>query len=157
MEDEKDSPGVRIPPPTFFIIAFVLAWIFQRVIPVSKDFFRSDAADTIGYSLILLSLLFGIPALAQFIRTRNTPITYKPSTSLQTTGLFAFSRNPMYIGLFLFYAGVSLIAGNWWNFLLIPALFIVVQEYIIKHEEKYLERKFGQQYSDYRKKVRRWL
>jgi len=63
----------------------------------------------------------------------------------------------MYISLFLFYTGLSFIIGDWWNFVLLPFLILIVQEYVIKREEKYLHRKFGQQYFDYKIKVRRWL
>jgi protein-S-isoprenylcysteine O-methyltransferase Ste14 len=63
----------------------------------------------------------------------------------------------MYVSLLLLYTGLSFIIGNWWNLILLPVLFFVVQEYVIKHEEKYLDRRFGEQYSEYKTKVRRWL
>jgi protein-S-isoprenylcysteine O-methyltransferase Ste14 len=63
----------------------------------------------------------------------------------------------MYISLLLFYTGLAFIIGNWWNFILLSLLFLVIQEYVIKREEKYLERRFGQEYLNYKSKVRRWL
>jgi protein-S-isoprenylcysteine O-methyltransferase Ste14 len=63
----------------------------------------------------------------------------------------------MYISLLLIYTGLSFIIGNWWNLVLLPFLFLLVQEYIIKREEKYLDRRFEQEYTDYKSKVRRWL
>jgi protein-S-isoprenylcysteine O-methyltransferase Ste14 len=63
----------------------------------------------------------------------------------------------MYISLCFIYIGLSFLIGNWWNFILLPVLFILVQEYIIKREEQYLEHRFGKEYLDYKSKVRRWL
>ena len=63
----------------------------------------------------------------------------------------------MYVGLAILYLGITCLIGNWWNVILFPLLFIIVQEYIIKREEKYLELEFGKEYNDYKKTVRRWL
>ena len=63
----------------------------------------------------------------------------------------------MYVSLLLVYTGLSFLIGNWWNLILLPLLVFIVQEYVIKREEKYLDRRFGQQYADYKKRVRRWL
>jgi protein-S-isoprenylcysteine O-methyltransferase Ste14 len=59
--------------------------------------------------------------------------------------------------LLLIYTGLSFLIGNWWNLVLLPFLFLVVQEYIIKREERYLDRRFGQEYTDYKSQVGRWL
>ena len=63
----------------------------------------------------------------------------------------------MYVGLAIVYLGITCFIGNWWNIIFLPLLFLIVQEYIIKREEKYLELEFGQQYDDYKRTVRRWL
>ena len=63
----------------------------------------------------------------------------------------------MYAGLIFVYLGLTCIIGNWWNIILFPLLFLVIQEYIIKREEKYLVLEFGEQYEKYQSKVRRWL
>jgi protein-S-isoprenylcysteine O-methyltransferase Ste14 len=63
----------------------------------------------------------------------------------------------MYLGLLLLYSGIGLLAGNWWTFILIPLLIIVINNLVIKREENYLERTFGQSYLDYKKKTRRWV
>jgi protein-S-isoprenylcysteine O-methyltransferase Ste14 len=93
----------------------------------------------------------------QFIRTKNTIVPNKPASSLQTTGVYHSTRNPMYLALMLVYLGLSCLIGNWWNIILLPLLFMIIQEYIIKKEEQYLVRTFGQEYIDYRHRVRRWL
>ena len=157
MENKKDSPGVYIPPPLLYVATFLLAVLIQRLIPIDKNIFYNTSAKIVGTIIIIAGLFFNFPALRQFFKTKNTLITIKPANSLQTTGIYSVSRNPMYISLLLIYTGLSFLKGNWWNFIMLPLLFLVVQEYIIKREEKYLERNFGQEYLNYKSIVRRWL
>jgi protein-S-isoprenylcysteine O-methyltransferase Ste14 len=84
-------------------------------------------------------------------------MTIRRANTLQTTGVYAITRNPMYLSLLLVYLGLTCIAGNWWNVMLLPLLLLVVQQYIIKREERYLMRQFGNSYAEYKARVRRWL
>jgi protein-S-isoprenylcysteine O-methyltransferase Ste14 len=110
-----------------------------------------------GWVLILTAFFLLFPAIVQFIRSHNTLITIKPANSLQTAGIYSISRNPMYLGLLLIYSGVSFLKGNAWSFLVLPLLVWIVNEFVIKREERYLTRAFGLAYQDYKQKVRRWL
>ncbi len=157
MESKKDHPGVYIPPPLLYVATFLAAVLIQKLVPLSKDFFYTATSKIIGSVIILIGLFFNFPALRQFFKTKNTLVTIKPANSLQTSGIYSVSRNPMYVSLLLLYTGLSFMIGNWWNLVLLPVLFLIVQEYVIKREEKYLNRRFGQQYFDYKTKVRRWL
>ena len=158
MKNKKDSPGVFIPPPLIYALFFLLSFIIQGNFTIRKAyFFHSHLANIAGLIIILAGLIFAIPALRQFINTKNTIVLIKPATSLQTSGIYSVSRNPMYLSLLLIYLGMAFIFGNWWTILLLPLLIIVISNFIILPEEKYLTRAFGDSYSDYRKKVRRWI
>ena len=98
-----------------------------------------------------------LPAVITFLQTKNTLIPVKPATSLQATGVYSVSRNPMYLGLLLIYIGVAFWIGNWWTFIFVPFLFVLINKLIIEKEERYLERAFGAAFNDYKKKVRRWI
>jgi protein-S-isoprenylcysteine O-methyltransferase Ste14 len=63
----------------------------------------------------------------------------------------------MYLGLVLLYTGLAFLTGNWWTLILLPFVVVVVNYFMIRPEEKYLERSFGQSYLEYRSKVRRWI
>ena len=63
----------------------------------------------------------------------------------------------MYLGLLLLYCGIAILKGNWWTLVLIPLLVMLIQIYIIKKEENYLQNAFGDEYDTYKKKVRRWM
>ena len=157
MENKNDNPKIYVPPPLLYVATFFAAVLVQRLLPLNREFFYTTTSKLIGSVFIFIGLFFNFPALRQFFKTKNTLVTIKPANSLQTTGIYAVSRNPMYISLLLFYTGLSFIIGNWWNLILLPFLILIVQEYVIKREEKYLDRRFGQQYFDYKVKVRRWL
>lgn len=157
MEKKKDNPGVHIPPPLIYAATFFASLFIQKRLPISKNFFGSMTSVLIGWVAIGTSLFFAFPALVKFFRTKNTLITIKPANSLQTTGIYSISRNPMYTGLLFLYIGLSFLLGNWWNLILLPLLFFILQEYVIKREEQYLNRRFGKPYLDYKTKVKRWL
>lgn len=157
MKSKKDSPGVYIPPPLFYVFTFIIAIIIQRKFPIDNYLFQQEWLKITGIAFLVISLFFLVRSLRQFFKSKNTLILIKPATSLQTNGIYGITRNPMYVGLAIVYLGLSCILGNWWNFILFPILVLIVKEYIIKREERYLEREFGQKYTDYRSKVRRWL
>ncbi len=154
---KKDSPGVYIPPPLIYAALFLLSFLLQEMAPLDRSFFYSAIAANISIVLIICSLIFIIPAILQFVRSKNSVATVKPASSLQFRGIYGLTRNPMYFGLLLLYVGIGIVKGNWWTIMLIPVLIVLVHVLVIKKEEAYLERAFGQDYINYRKQVRRWI
>ena len=157
MEKKKDSPGVYIPPPLFYVLTFLAAVFIQKKFFINASVFRLQFTKAVGILLLVISLFFLVTSLREFFLSKNTLILIKPASSLQTNGIYNISRNPMYVALALIYLGLTCLIGNWWNIILFPLLFLLIQEYVIKSEEKYLERAFGTEYFDYKKGVRRWL
>jgi protein-S-isoprenylcysteine O-methyltransferase Ste14 len=158
MKVTKDSPGVYVPPPLVYAACFLLSFLLQGYFTIrAAFFFHSKAANITGIMLIICAFLLAIPALRQFFKTKNTIILIKPASSLQTTGIYSLSRNPMYLSLLLMYLGMAFIFGNWWTIFLVPLLVILVTYRIILPEERYLGRAFGEEYATYKTKVRRWI
>jgi|SRR6476620_12343228 len=154
---KKDNPGIFIPPPLIYAAIFFLSILMQKIIPINNSFFDSRNATIAGIVLIAIALLFILPALIKFVQSKNTLVTIKSATSLQTKGIYSLTRNPMYMGLLILYSGIAMLEGNWWTFIFIPLIIIIVQSYVIRGEENYLQRAFGEEYNAYRKKVRRWI
>jgi len=154
---KEDSPGVSLPPPLVYGLFFGISLLLQKLLPIDKYFFSSDVSKVIGFLLLAVCLVFDLPSLIQFFKTKNTLITIKSANSLQTKGLYSISRNPMYTGLLCLYSSLAILVGNWWTVLFIPFVFFTIQVYVIRREENYLTRRFGQQFIDYKKRVRRWL
>ena len=157
MEKKLDSPGVYIPPPLLYVLIFLIAIFLQSKFPIQNFVFYFRGIKILGVLLLITSLYFLITSLSKFFKTKNTLIPFKPASSLQTTGVYSISRNPMYLGLAIVYLGITCLIGNWWNVLLFPLLILIVQETIIKKEEKYLERAFKDEFQLYKSRVRRWV
>jgi len=92
-----------------------------------------------------------------FRRHRTAVEPWKPTTTLLTEGLYAYSRNPIYLALVLLTVGMGFLGNNLWLAVAgLPAA-ALVHWTAIRKEEHYLEEKFGEDYRNYRQRVRRWL
>jgi protein-S-isoprenylcysteine O-methyltransferase Ste14 len=157
MENKKDHPGIYVPPPIIYAVTFLAAVFIQKKAPINDSLFHRQVTKIVGVGLLIIALFFLLRSLIQFALSKNTLVTIMPTHSLQTNGIYNITRNPMYLGLAIVYLGISCLIGNWWNIILFPFLLLIIQQYMINREEKYLERRFGQVYLDYKLKVRRWL
>jgi protein-S-isoprenylcysteine O-methyltransferase Ste14 len=158
MENKKDNPGVFIPPPLFYAFIFLLSFLLQGRFTIRRAFFfHSRVANIIGIVFIIVGFVLSFSALRLFFKSKNSVVTIKPATSLQTSGIYSISRNPMYTSLLMVYSGLALIFGNWWTLILLPVLFLLIRFLVILPEERYLSRAFGNGYAEYKKKVRRWI
>ena len=146
-----------IPPPLIYVVVFLASLLIQNLLPLDRTFFYSPIAANLGIVFIICAIVFMITSLIQFIQSKNSIIPNRSANSLQTKGIFSISRNPMYLGLMLLYLGIAIVKGNWWTIILIPVLVFIIQDFIIKKEEAYLRRAFGQDYDEYKKRVRRWI
>jgi Phospholipid methyltransferase len=82
---------------------------------------------------------------------------FKPTMSIVTPGPFRFTRNPLYLGVTLIYCGLALVSNTWWCFVLLVPVLLLIHLGVVTREERYLERKFGDSYRQYRARVRRYL
>jgi len=153
----KNHPGVYVPPPLIYVACFLLSRIVQKIFPLATTALHTSTARVAGILFILMYLLFFATAMVRFIRSKNTLVTIKPATSLETSGIYSFTRNPMYLSLICLYCGLAVFLGNWWTFIFLPLLIVIVQFYVIKKEEQYLQQAFGSNYDDYKRRVRRWI
>ena len=157
MKNKADNPGVKIPPPLIYVLIFVVSVLIEKAVPISFASLRSTTFRYAGAVLILSGLLFMVPAVSQFIRSKNTLVPVRPANSLQTNGVYSVSRNPMYLGWLILYIGLIPIVGNWWSLIFAIIVIVAVTYLVIKPEEQYLRRRFGESYLSYTSKVRRWI
>jgi len=103
----------------------------------------------------------GLALLASFntsFQRRGTAVEpWKPTTAIVTTGPYRITRNPAYLGMALLYIGIALLADSLWALAPLPVVLVLIDRGVIAREERYLERKFGAEYVDYRSRVRRWV
>ena len=153
--DEQDKAGVVAPPPLIYLGALIVGLLLNRRFPIS--FLPRRMARGLGWPL----LGGGVLLLGWFewaMRQADTPTSpYKPVEHIATEGPFHYTRNPGYLSMAMIYAAIASLANALWPILLLPGALLVIQRGVIEREERYLERKFGKEYLDYKAQVRRWI
>jgi protein-S-isoprenylcysteine O-methyltransferase Ste14 len=154
--DRSDTPHVVAPPPVIFLAALVLGLVLHASQPLPV-FTPSLAARVVGGCLILGGLALSGAVMRHFGCARTPVVPWQETRRLVVTGPYRFSRNPDYVGQALVVVGVGvLLAAPWVLLALVPAL-LVVRYGVIAREERYLERRFGEEYRRFCGRVRRWL
>ena len=92
-----------------------------------------------------------------FGRARTPLDPYTPSKAIVTDGPYRLTRNPGYLGMALTYAGIAIVSNAPWALAPLPVAIAIIDRGVIAREERYLERKFGTRYTDYKRRVRRWI
>ncbi|WGJ14871.1 isoprenylcysteine carboxylmethyltransferase family protein [Methylocapsa sp. D3K7] len=146
---------VIAPPAALLGGVLVVGFLLELIWPIG--FVPAGYSLPVGFALIFLALNLEAGAARQLIKIKTTLSLERPATDLATTGIFAWSRNPMYLGMVLLCAGVAILLNSFWTLILTIALAAVLQRGVIAPEEAYLERRFGRRYLDYKVKVRRWI
>ena len=154
-QQRRDSPGVRLPPPLVYLIAFLIGLLLQARFPA--PFLPRPIALGLGAALMGAGALVIVSAIPTMLRGHGTLSTAAPSAALVTSGPYRYSRNPMYLGLVLLYGGFACALAITWALPLLIPLIVYTQVGVIAPEERYLERAFGDAYRAYRTRVRRWL
>ena len=146
---------LKIPPPVYAI--GILMWLFNQYLPLTH--WISAPWNTVGIALIVFALSFDLWSLWLFYKSRTTPNPMKPDNvnSFVVSGLYKCSRNPMYVGLLMVLLGYAIWLGSLTPFLLLPLFVYVITMMQIIPEEDILEKKFGQDYLEYKSRVKRWL
>lgn len=116
-----------------------------------------DVLRALGWPLLVVGLGFLASFVAAF-RRRGTPVDpYKSTTAIVTDGPYRLSRNPGYLGMALVSAGIVLLGNAPWAFPTLAVAVVVIDRGVIAREERYLERRFGDEYLRYKARTRRWL
>ncbi|HVO51202.1 MAG TPA: isoprenylcysteine carboxylmethyltransferase family protein [Thermoanaerobaculia bacterium] len=154
----EDNANVPVIPPVLFGAGIGAGYLMRWLVPVRlvPAGFESEAASA-GSALALLGLAFGGSAFFMFLRARTTPHPNHPVSALVTWGPYRVSRNPMYVGLSSFTAGLALIANTPWLLAALPFVWIALRRLVIDREEAYLERRFGEEYLEFKARTRRWI
>jgi protein-S-isoprenylcysteine O-methyltransferase Ste14 len=153
--DEGDKPGIRVPPPPIYLLALLLGLLLDGRMHV--PFLPRRVARLLGWPLVGGAITLA----AWFARTMRTADTTmhlnKPVSRVVKDGPFRFTRNPGYLSLRMLYAGIAVLRNALWAILPLPLVVFVIQREVIEREEDYLERTFGEEYLNYKGRVRRWV
>jgi protein-S-isoprenylcysteine O-methyltransferase Ste14 len=153
--DERDNPGIKVPPPLIYLLPLLLGLILDR--KAHLPFLPSGVVRIVGLHLIGCGgLITGW--WRKTMRDADAPVrTDRPVPRLTTAGPFGYSRNPAYLSLAMIYAGIAVLRNSLWAILFLPLVLYVIQREVIGREEQYLQRTFGEEYLAYKARVRRWV
>ncbi|MFZ3383249.1 MAG: isoprenylcysteine carboxylmethyltransferase family protein [Candidatus Methanoperedens sp.] len=140
---------------SYFIILLILSIWLNFVFPIQAILYAPFTY--FGIIIIGFGIVIGLWSRSLFLKSKTTLSPYESPTSLVTSGPFHISRNPMYLGMAAILLGFAILQGTLVTFAF-PALFIMIIETLfIPDEERKLEKIFGEQYKEYKNKVRQWI
>jgi protein-S-isoprenylcysteine O-methyltransferase Ste14 len=156
-EKQKDNPGIHrsVHPPVVALIYIVVAIVFGRLVPLPLQV--PALVQNIGLGLTFIGFLCGMGAFLEIRKARTTLDPHGSAKALVTSGIFHFTRNPIYLGFLLMVIGFPLNFGFYWGIIVAPLFVATMNLLVINKEEAYLEKKFKEQYTSYRSRVRRWI
>ena len=160
-DNEADVRGanVRIPPPLAAALTIIVGYLLGRVAPIFPAF---DLATPMRYWLGTIIIVAAIGVLGAwpmrlFNRSGQNVTPWSATPEIIVLGPYHFTRNPMYLMMVLVCFACALIFSEVWHLILTPILGVSLYHIAIKHEEIYLEEKFGDSYRAYKRSVRRWI
>lgn len=153
----QDHPGTSfmVHPPVVAFVCVTIGYFLGRILPFPFEpplFLRY-----VGLALTCIGVLLGFVAFVAFRKAQTTLDPHGSTTHLVTYGIYRLSRNPIYLGFLLIVIGLPLYLGSFWGIVVAPVFIYLMNQLVIQHEESYLERKFGDVYTQYVSQVRRWL
>ena len=150
-----DHPHVLIFPPLLAAGAVALGLALQHLVPIGAAW--GGPWRGLGVLMMLAAAALAVWCERTFKRHGTNVRPDRPALRLVESGPYRFTRNPMYVGLVAFQLGLGLALLNLWLLLLTIPVALVLDLGVMRREERYLETKFGQPYTSYRARVRRWL
>jgi protein-S-isoprenylcysteine O-methyltransferase Ste14 len=154
-EPRGDTAGVVAPPPLIYLGALGIGFGLDAAIGTGS--LPSTVARPIGAASIVTGVGLLGSFLSAFQRARTPVDPYTPSEAIVTDGPYRLTRNPAYLGMALTYAGIAIVSNAPWALAPLPVAIAIIDRGVIAREERYLERKFGTPYVDYKRRVRRWM
>lgn len=152
--DEKGA-AVKFPPPLIFLVVIMAAYSVHYFFPVGLG--GSSAFKYIGILVVVFGGVVLFFASKYFKHAETNIEPWKPTSKIISTGIYGYSRNPIYLAFCLVQIGLAVFLNSFWILISFIVSAVLVYYVAIKKEETYLEIKFGKDYIHYKNKVRRWL
>ena len=151
----SESAGAVVPPPLIALAIIALGvglgvtWP-AKIVPTPWQYI-------VGGVIIIAALLLATNAFRNFGQAKTPVPTYRTPTTLVTSGVYAITRNPIYLSMMLLIMGLGVTLDNVWLLLLAAVFQQIIRWGVIAREEKYLEAKFGEEYRTFKEQTRRWI
>jgi protein-S-isoprenylcysteine O-methyltransferase Ste14 len=154
VQQEVANPG-PIRPPIVYLISLLSGVVIHLVVP--WRFLPAGFAVPLGVSLVVVAIALFSSAVGKFRAAGTLVPARQPTTTIVRTGPYRFSRNPIYLAFSVLQLGIAMWVNSVWLLITLAGAVALINFVVIPREERYLERKFGALYLDYKVSVRRWL
>ena len=146
---------LKIPPPLLVLILVISNYFSSK----KNDLIFLPYQKLISFILLFIGILILINPILKFIKSRTTidPIKFKKVNKLITSGIYKYSRNPMYLGLLMIVISTTIFYLNIFSITTPIIFYFWINKFQIKREEIFLTKKFGKKYLLYKTKTRRWI
>ena len=146
-----------IPPPIQALLSAIMMCLINRYFTHAN--FSLNGINIFALIFLIIAVIIIILSMYKFrkIKTTISPLRPNKTSSLVKSGIYEYTRNPMYLGLLLMLFSIALFLKNFISFLIIPLFILFITKNQILPEEEALENIFGEEYKNYKKKVRRWI
>ena len=155
--NDTQTAGVIARPPFLFLAALLLGLALDQLLPLPFAAPEGDWRYGVTGALIVIGFSLGAAGIRNFSSSATPVPTNQPTRALVTAGIHGWTRNPIYLGMFLIFVGLSVGARSPWVLILTLPLALTIRYGVVAREEAYLERRFGAAYRAYKARVRRWL
>ena len=156
MDDTADTAQVIIHPPVAWGLAVIAGLALNWLVPL--PFLPANLpVGWLGAVGFVLALALGVSAVITMTKAGSNVPTNRPTTTIVENGPYRFTRNPIYLGMFLGQIGLAIAFNNLWLLMTLVPFALVIRYGVVAREEAYLARKFGDAYRGYCSRVRRWL
>jgi protein-S-isoprenylcysteine O-methyltransferase Ste14 len=155
-QDYKERANTFHWPPALYLLTLFAAYVLQRIIPL-PTWMPPPYDRQVGWPLFVFGVTLGCVAIFGFRQLRTPVDPTARAERLATEGIYAVTRNPMYLGAVIAFFGLGLARGSSWLLILTCFLPLALQRLAVEREEAHLESRFGEDYRRYKSRVRRWL
>ena len=152
-----DAIELKVPPLGLALIIAAAMWLASKIIPslaLAMPWLPVCTVVLVGAGIVFV--LAGVVAFRKAKTTVN-PTNPETTSTVVASGVYAVSRNPMYVGFLLILAGWAVFLGHAFSFVLLPVFILYMNRFQIIPEERALSARFGSEYTAYMQSVRRWL
>lgn len=145
----------RLYPPHYLLLSILSIVGIDSLLQVP---FVSSTIALVGGLLFLLSgIVLAASAARLFSKAKTGIVPFSESTKLVVSGAYRFTRNPMYLGMFFCLIGVTLLVNNVLGLLVLLLFFFIIRQKFVLKEEVQIQETFGDDYAQFKARIRRWI
>ena len=145
----------KIIPVVYLLGSLILMGLLQHFLPLYQ--YVQPPLAYAGVIFVLLGIVISAVSANLFVKAETGLLPFEDATTLVTGGLYRFTRNPMYLGMFLMVFGAAFLMGSIGALIPLLVFMLIIRYNFVAGEERFMEAAFGQQYLDYKSNVRRWI